>query len=167
MYSLPSDMTIPRGYRFIPIIESEFENTNNTIRFSTVGFLVMFPVLLLCQEWKTLNPSPWSNTSSTPFFLNEQRGWFAGHGGNILATTDAGASWSIHSTKHAGYLSDISFVDEFNGWVVEAVLGESFLGPGYFVSSVGIDEETIRKYVKYQEKEEKREEHQQGNFRFL
>ena len=45
--------------------------------------------------------------------------------------------------------------------------GNHFWARGYFVSTVGIDEETIRKYVKYQEKEDKREEQQQGRFRFL
>lgn len=45
--------------------------------------------------------------------------------------------------------------------------GNHFWARGYFVSTVGVDEETIRKYVKYQEKEEKREEKQQGSFGFL
>jgi putative transposase len=50
---------------------------------------------------------------------------------------------------------------------VKPYWGNHFWARGYFVSTVGIDEETIRKYVKYQEKEEKREEKQQGDFRFL
>jgi len=45
--------------------------------------------------------------------------------------------------------------------------GNHFWARGYFVSTVGVDEETIRKYVKYQEKEEKREEKQENGFRFL
>jgi len=45
--------------------------------------------------------------------------------------------------------------------------GNHFWARGYMVSTVGVDEETIRKYVKYQEKEEKREEQLQGSFRFL
>jgi putative transposase len=40
--------------------------------------------------------------------------------------------------------------------------GNHFWARGYFVSTVGVDEDMIRKYVKYQEKEEKRvEENQQ------
>ena len=50
---------------------------------------------------------------------------------------------------------------------VKPYWGNHFWARGYFVSTVGIDEEIIRKYVKYQEKEEKREEQQQGRFRFL
>jgi len=50
---------------------------------------------------------------------------------------------------------------------VKPYWGNHFWARGYFVSSVGIDEETIRKYVKYQEKEEKQEEQQQGRFRFF
>ena len=44
--------------------------------------------------------------------------------------------------------------------------GNHFWSRGYFVSTVGIDEEKIRKYVKYQEKEEKRVEENQRRFKF-
>lgn len=36
--------------------------------------------------------------------------------------------------------------------------GNHFWSKGYCVDTVGLDEEMIRKYVKYQEEEEKREE---------
>ena len=41
-----------------------------------------------------------------------------------------------------------------------------FWARGYFVSTVGLDEEMIKKYVKYQEKEEKKAESQQQRFDF-
>lgn len=44
--------------------------------------------------------------------------------------------------------------------------GNHFWARGYFVSTIGLDEETIIKYVKYQEEEEKREETQQLGFVF-
>lgn len=44
--------------------------------------------------------------------------------------------------------------------------GNHFWARGYFVSTVGLDEEMIKKYVKYQEKEEKRVEEQQQRFDF-
>jgi len=44
--------------------------------------------------------------------------------------------------------------------------GNHFWARGYFVSMVGIDEETIRRYVKYQEEEEKKNESQQEKFDF-
>tara|TARA_B100000408_G_C10239005_1_gene198513 strand:- start:199 stop:639 length:441 start_codon:yes stop_codon:yes gene_type:complete len=44
--------------------------------------------------------------------------------------------------------------------------GNHFWACGYFVSTVGLDEETIKKYVKYQEKEERRVEDQQRQFDF-
>jgi putative transposase len=34
--------------------------------------------------------------------------------------------------------------------------GESFWARGYFVSTVGLDEETVRKYIREQEKEDER-----------
>lgn len=42
--------------------------------------------------------------------------------------------------------------------------GNHFWARGYFVSTVGIDEEIIRRYVKYQEEEEKKEEGQSKDF---
>ncbi len=44
--------------------------------------------------------------------------------------------------------------------------GNHFWARGYFVSTVGLDEDMIKRYVKYQEKEEKREEDQQQRFDF-
>ncbi|WP_373517696.1 transposase [Pricia sp.] len=45
-------------------------------------------------------------------------------------------------------------------------LGNHFWACGYFVSTVGLGEDTIRKYVKYQEKEEKMVEDHQQRFDF-
>lgn len=45
--------------------------------------------------------------------------------------------------------------------------GNHFWARGYFISTIGVDEEAIRKYVRYQEKQEKREEKDQGSFRLL
>ncbi len=44
--------------------------------------------------------------------------------------------------------------------------GNHFWARGYFVSTVGLDEDMIRKYVKYQEKEEKKIEANQQKFEF-
>ena len=44
--------------------------------------------------------------------------------------------------------------------------GNHFWARGYFVSTVGIDEEVIKRYVKHQEEEEKRVEEQQHRFDF-
>lgn len=44
--------------------------------------------------------------------------------------------------------------------------GNHFWPRGYFVCTVGFDEDTLRKYVKYQEKEEKRVEENKQKFDF-
>ena len=44
--------------------------------------------------------------------------------------------------------------------------GNHFWARGYFVSTIGLDEEMIRKYVKHQEKEERKIEFQQQKFDF-
>lgn len=42
--------------------------------------------------------------------------------------------------------------------------GNHFWARGYFVNTVGIDEDMIKRYVKYQEGEEKKEEQQRGDY---
>ena len=42
--------------------------------------------------------------------------------------------------------------------------GNRFWSRGYFVTTVGLDEDMIRRYVKYQEGEDKKEENQTRNF---
>ncbi len=42
--------------------------------------------------------------------------------------------------------------------------GNHFWSRGYFVTTVGVDEEIIKRYVKYQENEDKKEESQTRNF---
>jgi len=44
--------------------------------------------------------------------------------------------------------------------------GNHFWSRGYFSSTVGIDEDKIRRYVKYQEQQEKLSENQQSSFDF-
>ena len=44
--------------------------------------------------------------------------------------------------------------------------GNHFWSRGYCVSTVGLDEEKIRKYVKYQEDQEKTEEQGNKSFKF-
>lgn len=42
--------------------------------------------------------------------------------------------------------------------------GNHFWARGYFVSTVGVDEDMIRRYVRYQEDRERREEQQRSSF---
>lgn len=42
--------------------------------------------------------------------------------------------------------------------------GNHFWARGYFVSTVGVDEDMIRRYVRYQEERERREEQQRRSF---
>ena len=45
--------------------------------------------------------------------------------------------------------------------------GNHFWARGYFASTVGIDEEVIRRYIQYQEKEEKRREDEGNEYRLF
>ena len=42
--------------------------------------------------------------------------------------------------------------------------GNHFWARGYFVNTVGMDEELIRRYVRYQEEEEKKQERQRSGY---
>ena len=44
--------------------------------------------------------------------------------------------------------------------------GNKFWARGYFINTVGINEDMVRRYVKYQEKEEKQEERNRQGFLF-
>ena len=44
--------------------------------------------------------------------------------------------------------------------------GNHFWARGYFVSTIGLDEDVIKRYVKHQEQEEKKNEEEQQKFDF-
>ena len=44
--------------------------------------------------------------------------------------------------------------------IYEEVVGQSFLGKGYFVDTVGVNEEIIRRYVRHQDKKDQEIEQQ-------
>ena len=46
----------------------------------------------------------------------------------------------------------------------ETILGNHFCSRGYFVSTVGIEEEKIKRYVKYQEEQEKQSEKEDKDY---
>ena len=50
---------------------------------------------------------------------------------------------------------------EFQG---EAILGNHFWSRGYCVTTIGMDEDKIRRYVKYQEEREKQEENNSKDY---
>ena len=60
----------------------------------------------------------------------------------------------------------IQIFKSFSGLKEKPYWGNHFWARGYCSSTVGLDEEKIRKYVKYQEEQERREEAQQLGFDF-
>jgi putative transposase len=63
--------------------------------------------------------------------------------------------------------SAIKMFKSFAGLKKKPYWGNHFWSRGYCVSTIGLDEEKVRKYVKYQEDHEKREEAEQENFGLL
>ena len=60
--------------------------------------------------------------------------------------------------------SAIKLFKTFPGFKKKLYWGNHFWSRGYCSSTVGLDEDKIRKYVKYQEEQEKREDEQQLSF---
>jgi len=58
----------------------------------------------------------------------------------------------------------IKFFKSFPALRKKPYWGNHFWSRGYCVSSIGLDETKIRKYVKYQEEREKKEESEQQEF---
>jgi photosystem II stability/assembly factor-like uncharacterized protein/WD40 repeat protein len=53
-------------------------------------------------------------------FTSPEKGWTVGTGGAMLATSDAGATWTTRSSGVTSDLLDVDFVDEQHGWAVGA-----------------------------------------------
>ena len=51
-------------------------------------------------------------------FVNHKKGWITGEGGVILHTKDGGITWKEQYSNPLTYFSDLSFVDDENGWIV-------------------------------------------------
>ena len=58
----------------------------------------------------------------------------------------------------------IKIFKSFSGLKKKPYWGNHFWSRGYCSSTIGLDEEQVRKYVKYQEEQERREEAQQLSF---
>jgi len=56
------------------------------------------------------------------FFWDIHKGWVVGFDNTILATTDGGNHWQIQYSKtsllESPFLSNVFFINEFNGWAV-------------------------------------------------
>jgi len=61
----------------------------------------------------------------------------------------------------------IKIFKSFPGLKLRPYWGNHFWARGYFVSTVGIDEEKIKRYVAYQEERERQEESQSREFDFF
>jgi photosystem II stability/assembly factor-like uncharacterized protein len=73
------------------------------------------------QTWQQ-RPVPTRTTLTSIFFIDEHRGWAAGHGAVILRTTDGGENWTQVYADIDGErpILDLWFRDELNGYAVGA-----------------------------------------------
>lgn len=66
-----------------------------------------------------------ANTLLKIDFVNGRTGWAVGHGGTILKTTDAGATWTSQTSGTTSNLYLLQFLDAEHGWAHAA--GDSLL----------------------------------------
>ncbi|MCH7917392.1 MAG: hypothetical protein IIC50_05330 [Planctomycetes bacterium] len=83
-----------------------------------------------------------------------------------VALIDHGATKTVDFGygRHIEGLNCDPDIQAISSLASQALLGQSFLGSRLLVDTVGLDPEMIRKYVRYQEKKERREEQLKFNF---
>jgi autotransporter-associated beta strand protein len=68
--------------------------------------------------WTTQSPGI-GGTANDIFFVDHDDGWIATNVNQIISTTDGGAHWTQQKSPLArGYLAEVDFVDEDNGWLL-------------------------------------------------
>jgi len=82
---------------------------------------------------------------------------------HLLVSVPPKVSISILMGTLKGKLA-IKVFKSYPGLKKKPYWGNHFWARGYFVSTIGVDEEKIRRYVKYQEDEEKKEESHSQDF---
>lgn len=69
--------------------------------------------------WRWQNPVPGAFLNCA-YFLDPSRGWAVGTNGMIVRTTDGGSTWHpLTAGSEMQYLTDVCFIDQDRGWVVE------------------------------------------------
>ncbi len=72
------------------------------------------------SDWNfQINPK--DSSLSKLFFLNNLYGWGVYGDNNIIKTTDGGQNWDLVNTGYTN-ISDIFFVDNFNGWATGDII---------------------------------------------
>jgi photosystem II stability/assembly factor-like uncharacterized protein len=70
------------------------------------------------QTWSVVQmPLPWAYLQSVAF-VDSSRGWAVGWSGNILLSTDGGASWQRQVSGTGDILEGVFFADALEGWIV-------------------------------------------------
>jgi photosystem II stability/assembly factor-like uncharacterized protein len=84
-------------------------------------FLVLFLFLFCFQATRADWVKHESNSLAwfhDVYFLTEDKGWIAGSGGTLLATTDGGKTWKKETNFTSDTIRGVYFTDENNGWLL-------------------------------------------------
>jgi photosystem II stability/assembly factor-like uncharacterized protein len=92
-----------------------------TIRVSGGGKADSAAVAVIVKRGWYTQQSNLSVDLNAVYFLPDRRtGWAVGSSGRIIATTDAGATWTAQISNSAYNLNGVWFTDANNGWAVGA-----------------------------------------------
>jgi photosystem II stability/assembly factor-like uncharacterized protein len=77
------------------------------------------------KSWIRQYSSKPGSTMKMIRFINAQKGWAMGEGGEVLRTVDGGAHWAVSrlpsgwvNNEFKGWLTCVSFADDLNGWIL-------------------------------------------------
>jgi photosystem II stability/assembly factor-like uncharacterized protein len=86
------------------------------MRLSLTIFITIFAFTHLSAQWEKLNEGL-PGTINSIDFVNET-GWFAGHNGTLVKTSDNGETWQIIPISEDLYFDYIDFVTASDGWAI-------------------------------------------------
>lgn len=70
--------------------------------------------------WCWQRPRPTGNATSDIFFIDAGNGWAVGDAGQILKTSDGGATWTAQTSNVTTPLTQVKFADAQAGWALGA-----------------------------------------------
>ena len=89
-----------------------------TVEVGTVADTVQMLVLPGTGGWNTQTSNSSGQLNDVFFAPDGRHGWVVGDGGEILATTDAGVTWTRQASNTLFNLNAVWFTDVNSGWVV-------------------------------------------------
>ena len=114
------------GRKATPVLRYSFRLPRRVLPLRTLPvrhivstlLLVVLNETLVNAQWQLVHPDIPSDKINDILFINSSTGFAANSAGSVLMTTDGGATWNIKAHFQRDVLSQIEFVDSFNGFAI-------------------------------------------------